>query len=90
MFDAGLFEPGGYGYFPLLGKLYRVREKVHTDLLDALLVTKDVTFWDIYDNFGLLAGSLHLDDTNNLNNGLLHLHVHILGLESSALDLCMI
>jgi hypothetical protein len=37
-----------------------------------------------------LASSLHLDDANNLNNGLLHLHMHILGLEGSALDLCMI
>jgi hypothetical protein len=90
VFNAGLFEPSRYGDFSLLGKLHRVREKVHTDLLNALLVTKDVTFWDIYDNFGLLASSLHLDDANNLNNGLLHLHMHILGLEGSALDLCMI
>jgi len=90
VFDAGLFKPCGYGDFSILSKLYRIREKVHAYLLNSLLVTKDVTFWDVYDNFGLLAGSLHFDNANYLNNSLLNFHMHILRLESSSLDLCMI
>jgi hypothetical protein len=59
-------------------------------LLHPLLVTLNKLFGQLSNNLDFLAGSLHLDHSDNLHDALLDLHVHWLHLERTALDLGMV
>lgn len=90
VFDSWFLEPAGDSDLAVLCEFHRVRKQVHANLLDTLLITEDMALGHVDYDFGLLACGLHLDDAHNLDNGLLHFHVHVLRLECPTLDLSVV
>lgn len=90
MLHSRLFDPGFHGYRTVLSEFYSVGEKIHADLLDALLVTEDEFLWELSYDLDFLACGLHLDHPHYLHDALLDLHVDGLHLECATLDLGMV
>lgn len=90
MLDARLLHPRLHRDRPILSELDGVGEQIHAHLLHSLLVALNKLFGQLSNNLDFLAGSLHLDHSDNLHDALLDLHVYWLHLERTALDLGMV